>query len=245
MLPGVTNGAGQALLGLNHTTGEVVWKGQDDAMTHATPVVADIAGQRQVIFFTQSGLASLAASNGKLLWRHKFPFSVSTAASPVVSGDIVYCSAGYGVGSSAVRVKTSGDSWEASELWRSNGNKICNHWSTPVVSGKHLYGMFSFKEYGSGPLKCVELETGKEVWAQAGFGPGNVILVDGNLLALSDAGEMVLVKPEVKAYHELARAKAVEGKCWSTPVVSNGKILVRSTKEGAAFQVGSAMSRKN
>ena len=144
-----------------------------------------------------------------------------------------------------VRVKKSGASWDAAELWRLTGNKICNHWSTPVVVGKHLFGMFSFKEYGSGPMKCVELETGKEIWAQGGFGPGNLILVDGTLLALSDAGELVLVKADPQSYTELARAKAIEGKCWSTPVVSHGKILVRSTKEGAAFRVGAAMSRKN
>ncbi|MBL9167586.1 MAG: PQQ-binding-like beta-propeller repeat protein [Verrucomicrobiales bacterium] len=238
-------GAGQALLGLNRLTGDVVWKGQDDLMTHATPVVTEIAGDRQVIFFTQSGLVSVVPSTGKVLWRHKFPFSVSTAASPVVSGDIVYCSAGYGVGSSAVRVKKAGDTWSATELWRLTGNKICNHWSTPVLYGKHLYGMFSFKEYGSGPMKCVEIETGKEVWAQAGFGPGNLILVDGALLALSDAGDLVLVKPDPSGYSELARTKAVEGKCWSTPVVSHGKILVRSTKEGAAFSVGASLSRKD
>lgn len=236
-------GAGQALLGLSRLTGDVVWKGQDDVMTHATPVIANIGGQRQVIFFTQSGLASLGTSDGKLLWRYKFPFSVSTAASPIVSGDIVYCSAGYGVGSAAVRVKNGGDAWSATEMWRQTGNKICNHWSTPVVQGKHLYGMFSFKEYGSGPLKCVELETGKEVWSQGGFGPGNVILVDGNILALSDSGQLVLVKAQPNAYQELARTRAIEGKCWSTPVVSHGKILVRSTKEGAAFRVGPSLSR--
>lgn len=237
-------GAGQALLGLNRMTGEVVWKGQDDVMTHATPIVTDIAGQRQVIFFTQSGLVALAPKSGQVLWRHKFPFSVSTAASPVVSGDIVYCSAGYGVGSTAVRLKKDGDRWEATEMWRLTGNKICNHWSTPVVVGKYLYGMFSFKEYGSGPMKCVELETGKEMWAKPGFGPGNLILVDGTLLALSDAGELVLVKADPKGYSELARTKAVDGKCWSTPVVSHGKILVRSTKEGAAFRAAGSLSRR-
>lgn len=230
-------GPGQALLAIHKKSGQPAWQGQDDRMTHATPAVATILGQKQVIFFTQSGLVSLDTKSGTLLWRHKFPYNVSTAAAPVVSGNIVYCSAGYGVGSSAAQITKTGTAWTATELWRLTGNKICNHWSTPVALNGYLYGMFSFKEYGKGSVKCVELATGAEKWAQPGFGPGNVTLVDGHLLALSDSGELVLVKPEPSGYKELARMKAVQGKCWSTPVVSNGRVLVRSTKEGAAFVI--------
>ena len=52
--------------------------------------------------------------------------------------------------------------------------------------------MFQFKEYGDGPLKCVELATGKIKWSQSGYGPGGVVLVDGHLIATSDTGEVVI-----------------------------------------------------
>ena len=129
-------GPGQALLAIHKKSGQPAWQGQDDRMTHATPAVATILGQKQVIFFTQSGLVSLDTKSGTLLWRHKFPYNVSTAAAPVVSGNIVYCSAGYGVGSSAAQITKTGTAWTATELWRLTGNKICNHWSTPVEIGR-------------------------------------------------------------------------------------------------------------
>ena len=70
---------------------------------------------------------------GKELWRYNFNYSTSTAASPVVSGDIVYCSAGYGVGAGAARITKSGDTFTATEIYRMRGNKpLANHWSTPV-----------------------------------------------------------------------------------------------------------------
>ena len=78
---------------------------------------------------------------------------------------------------------------------------------------------------------------GKIKWEQEGFGAGNIILVDGNLLALTDFGELVLVAGNSTGYKELARAKAVAGKCWSTPVVSGGRIYARSTKEAACLEV--------
>jgi outer membrane protein assembly factor BamB len=101
----------------------------------------------------------------------------------------------------------------------------------------YLYGMFSFKKYGVGPLKCVELATGKVVWEQPGFGAGNVILVGDKLVALADNGTLVVAEATPAAYKEVSRTKAVAGKCWSTPALSDGRIYVRSTKEGACLDV--------
>jgi outer membrane protein assembly factor BamB len=231
-------GAGQSLLAIDKKTGKVVWKTGDDKITHATPVVATILGEKQVIFFTQKGLVSVTPDAGKELWRYPFRYSTSTAASPVVCGDIVYCSAGYDVGGGACKIAKSGNGFTATEIWRTPGNKaVPNHWSTPVYKDGYLYGMFSFKRYGVGPLKCVEAASGKIMWEQKGFGAGQVILAGGKVLALADDGELVVVDPDSSAYKEVSRFQAITGKCWSTPALSDGHIYVRSTKEGACFDV--------
>ena len=121
----------------------------------------------------QSGLIALAAETGELAWTSQFPFSVSTAASPVSSGNQIFCSAGYGVGAGLFSVNGSK---EAEEVWF-KPNELMNHWSTPVVHDGHLYGIFEFKKYGRAPLQCVELSTGEIKWSHSGFGPGNCILV--------------------------------------------------------------------
>lgn len=231
-------GAGQSLLAFNKADGAVAWKAFDETMTHATPTAATLHGQRQVIFFVKSGLLALDPESGKELWRYAFPFRISTAASPVVAGDIVYCSAGYGVGAGAVKVTKNGGQFAATEIYRFQGDKpLANHWSTPVLHEGHLYGMFQFKEYGSGPVKCVEVATGKVKWEQPGFGPGHVVLVDGHVLALGDAGQLVLIKATPDKYQEVARADVLEGKCWTTPVVSGGRVYARSTKEAVCLDL--------
>ena len=230
-------GPDQSLLAVNKKTGAVVWKALDEIITHATPLVTTILGERQVIFFAKSGLVAVAAKDGKLRWKFPFGFNVSTAISPVASGDIVYCSAGYDVGGGACKITKDGDVFVATKLYKIPGNRdIANHWSTPICQDGYLYGMFSFKKFGSGPLKCVELATGKVMWEENGFGAGNVTLVNGQLLALTDFGELVVVAATPTAYKELARAKVVTGKCWSTPAFSNGRIYVRSTKEGVCLE---------
>ena len=57
------------------------------------------------------------------------------------------------------------------------------------------------------------------------------------LLALTDAGQLVVVKATPEAYQEVTRAKVLEGKCWSTPALSDGRLYVRSTKEGACLNL--------
>lgn len=231
-------GKEQSFLAIHKKTGQVAWKSGSEQITHATPVVDTVLGQKQVIFFVQSGLVSLNPDTGKELWRYPFRYSTSTAASPVVCGDIVYCSAGYDVGGGACKITKNGDAFTAKEIWRTPGNKqVPNHWSTPVYKDGYLYGMFSFKRYGVGPVKCVEVATGKVMWDQPGFGAGNVILAHDKLLALADNGELVAIDPVPTGYKEICRTQAVTGKCWSTPALNDGKVYVRSVKEGACLDL--------
>jgi len=229
-------GQGQALLALNKATGEVKWKGEDDKMTHATPVLADILGVHQCIFFTQTGLVAVNPQTGKVLWRGEHPYKVSTAASPVVWQDIVYCSSGYGVGASCFKITKSGDALKAERIWRRE-NECFNHWSTPVVKDGYLYGMFSFKEYGAGPLACVDIRTGQDKWKTPGFGPGQVILAGDKVIALSDKGEVVVVEANPETYTELKRQDVLEGKVWSYPVLAGDHLFARSTKEGVCLEL--------
>jgi outer membrane protein assembly factor BamB len=233
-------GDGQAFLAFTKKDGKLVWKSGNDKPTHASPVPATIHGVRQIIFFTQSGLVSTEAATGNILWQHPFPFKTSTASDPVVWNDIVYCSAGYGVGGGACKISKNGNQFSAKELWRHEGGTV-NHWTTPVCKEGYLYGIFGFKEFGRAPLNCVEIATGKEMWSQPGFGSGGAtILVGGtHVLVQGDKGPLVLVEATPKGYNELARAQPLGGKCWTMPVVSGGRIFARNTKEGVCLDVAS------
>ncbi|MGO9110035.1 MAG: PQQ-binding-like beta-propeller repeat protein [Thermoguttaceae bacterium] len=231
-------GPGESLLGLNKNTGAIVWKTGDERMTYSTPVVTTIHDQRQVIFFTQSGLVSVDTKNGKLLWKFPFPFKVATAISPVVSDDIVFVSAGYSVGSAACRIGKQDGRFTATKLWSHSGNEpVANHWSTPVCKDGYLYGMFGYRAFKTGPMKCVEIATGKVKWSHPGFGQGNVILVGNRLVAMAEDGNLVIVEAAPDAYKEIARTKAFDDKCWTTPAFADGKIYVRSISHGMCFDV--------
>ena len=229
-------GPGQSLLALNKKTGQVAWKTGNEVMTHATPTLATLHGVRQVIFFVKSGLVAVTPADGKELWRFPFTFKVASAINPVVADDIIYCANGYDIGGGACKVTKNGDKFSAEKLWFVEGNKqAATIWSTPVAKDGYLYGMFGPKKFGVGPLKCIEAKSGDVKWEHPGYGTGNLILVGKTLVALADDGHLALVEATPAAYKEIARVKAVTGKCWSTPAFSDGHIYVRSTKEGACL----------
>ena len=244
---------GQSFLAFDKATGKLAWKNGKEKITHASPAPATIHGVRQIIFFAQSGLVSVDVKSGMELWRYKFPFSVSTASTPIVGGkdgDVVYCSAGYGVGAGACRIVKLGDRLLAREIYRQRGDEHAFHWTTPVHRDGYLYGIWGFKQFSggenAGQLKCMDIATGKFTWAQTGSGfgsGGGTVLAGDHLVVQADDGRIALVEADPQSYKLAAEARPLRGKAWTMAVVSNGKVFARTDKEGVCLDLGPATER--
>ena len=238
------NAGADSMMAIRKTDGSEVWRRHSYRMTYGTPVATTLHGVRQIIFYTASGLVSVVPETGDILWRYSTadgcPYaSTATAASPVVAGDIVYCSAGYAEGAGAVRVTKAGSTFTATPIWRKDG-ELENHWSTPVHHNGYLYGIYG--HYSTGVLKCVDPATGDEMWSgPQEFNTGGILLVGEQLLLLNEAGELVLVVPSPARYTELARVTVLGGKSWNAPAISNGRIYARSTTEAVCIDVDVSM----
>ncbi len=226
--------------------GSLAWRSQNEWATHSTPVVATIQGVRQVIFATKTGLVSLNSTNGAFLWKFTYPFaaitdSIAMGAGPVVHSNIVYCTAPYSRGGVAAQVTLTDGTWAVQQLSR-NYNHV-SYWVTPVCFQGYVYSLVGNTSFTTAPLKCIELSTGQEMWSEPYFGQGGLILVNTNLLVLTETGELVLVRPNPSSYVELARYQAFQfsssahGKCWNSPAFSDGRIYARSTRGGVCLNV--------
>ena len=193
-----------------------------------------------MIFFAQSGLVSVTPDKGDVLWRYPFSYSTSTAASPVVADDIVYCSAAYGVGAGAVRVTKNGTTVSADEIWRTPGANM-NHWATPVHHEGFLYGVYG-QSLGLASVHRIGHRNGEMATERCGLRWRS--LRERSSPGFDRSRGLVLVKPDSSAYTEVTRFKAVTGKCWNVPAISEGRIYVRSTTEAAAYDVSVAVAPK-
>ncbi|GAG26138.1 unnamed protein product, partial [marine sediment metagenome] len=46
---------------------------------------------------------------------------------------------------------------------------------------------------------------------------------------LSDRGKLVIAKAQATGFEQLAGKQILRGKCWTTPVLSGGRIYARNT----------------
>ncbi len=222
----VGSAQGASIVAFQKTTGEVMWKSQDDQTAYAAPIIATVGGVRQFITFTSEALFGLDPADGKLLWRTPAVTRLGrNVTTPNVWRDLVIV-ASHQLGLVATRVTKDG----ASEAWVNK--KLTINFSSPVVVGDHLYGLGPAKN-----LICVEAASGKVAWEKAalthtdGSRAEAAFLVMGkNILALTDGGELVLFAADPSACKELGRTQAC-GLTWCNPAYADGRLYLRDAKE--------------
>jgi outer membrane protein assembly factor BamB len=107
------------------------------------------------------------------------------------------------------------------------GKALACYTAAPVLIGNHLYGVGR-----PGLLKCVDWTTGREAWAERGFGDfGSVIAADGLLLVqASGSGRLAVAKADPAGYDELRSAPVFTGRAdtFTPPALANGRVYCRS-----------------
>jgi outer membrane protein assembly factor BamB len=208
---------GAAGAALNKTTGKVVWSSGDDEAGYATAVPFNEGGQRAVALAIKQDVVALGVKDGKELWR--FPWKTEydvNAADPVLAGSKVFISSGYNHGGGVFDVSTQ----PATKIWENKNMR--NHFNSCVLWQGHLYGV------DENQLRCLVFDTGEVKWSEKSVGKGSLMMADGKLIVLSEKGELMVAEATPAAFKPLSRAQVLGGKCWTTPVLANGKIYCRN-----------------
>ena len=189
----IPGGKGAGVVALNKRTGQLVWKTGGDRPAYATPVPITVAGQKQIVFFTASGLLATNPENGKELWRvpWKTDFDCNNCTPLPIGKDLLFVTSGESVG--CAMLKLSGTGPEV--LWESKGKKsvMMNYWANSIAFEGHLYGVSGDCPSGASgekkfALNCVDLNTGELKWSQKNFGKAAIIFVDGHLYMTAEKG---------------------------------------------------------
>jgi outer membrane protein assembly factor BamB len=222
------------LAALNKKTGQVIWKAQvpgGDGAGYASIVVTKAAGVRQYVQLLGRGIVGVAAKDGKFLWRYnKIANGTANIPTPIVKGDLVFCSTGYGQGSALLKLVPKGKGVEAREVYYLPGNKLQNHHGGLIRVGDYIYGGHG---HNAGLPFCLELKSGKMVWGPergAGSGSAAVVYADGNVYFRYENGLMALVGASPKGY-KLKGTFRIPHKggapSWSHPVIAGKKLFLR------------------
>jgi outer membrane protein assembly factor BamB len=225
--------AGKSLVAYDKYDGKLVWSAGDDASSYASPTLMTLCGVPQIVMVNATQTSGHDPADGHILWQHAWPESGAASpnvAQPIsVGNDQILLTKGYGVGSALWQIKRDGDKWTVEPLWKNNNLKT--KMTNAVVHDGYAYGL------DEGTLCCLEVATGKKMWKRTRFGHGQVLLVGDLLLVQSEAGELAVVEASPKKYEELARMTVVDGQSWNYPALSGHKLLVRTDKEVACYEL--------
>lgn len=223
-------GRSASVVALNKADGKLIWKSGEGGPAYASPIAVTVGGVRQAIAFSSSAVMGLDPKTGKVYWT--FPWTTrfdANIATPLLAGDHLFISTGYGTGCALLKLSAEGGVPKASEVYRNKEMK--NHFNSSVAFQDHVYG------FDDAALKCLELKTGRAKWEQQGFAKGSLLLADGHLIILGERGDLAMAKAAPDGYEEKSRMKVFNTKTWTMPTLAGGKLYLRDEKEIVCLQL--------
>jgi outer membrane protein assembly factor BamB len=231
----------------NIDTGKLAWKAGSGNAGYSSPILATLAGRRQVVVFNASGASGLDPQTGSELWNYEFPteYDCNTATPVILNETQLLISAGENHGAVILELSADGNSLTAKEIWQSLGkdSQLRAEWQTPVVHEGHVYALDN--SGSAGPitnLVCVRLSDHKTVWQKPRFGKSNLILADGRLWLTNMDGEVILIAASPAGFKELGRMPVLQT-TRQAPSLANGLLYVRDDEHIVCLQVSAGGKR--
>jgi outer membrane protein assembly factor BamB len=226
---------GRAVIAFDRETGKQVWTVGSTQAAYASPMLATLAGRRQILIFDAVRLASHDVAKGEELWRYEWKTAndINVAQPVLLPDDRVFITSAYGHGCAMLKVSEVNGQFSIKEVWSNTPNAAMHcKFSSPVFYQGYLYGL------DDGRLVCVDAEKGKRQWKEKDYGHGQLLLARDKLVILSETGELAIVAADPKAFRELGKIKVLKGeKTWNYHAMVGNRVFVRNHIEMACYEL--------
>jgi len=209
---------------LDKATGKEIWRSKKYKPAYGSPIAFQYKNKIYLATLKTDGLVILDAQTGKTVafqdWRTSFRTNSTT---PIIIGNKIFISTGYQRGCALFEFTGNG-------LKQIYTNKnLSNHMNNSVVLGDFVYG-FDGNTHGRVPkqIVCMRLADGAVQWRKEGYLCGSLMAVQNQLLILGEKGKLALGPASPKGFTPTAEAQILQGRCWTVPVLSNGRIYARN-----------------
>lgn len=199
--------------------------GESDSASYASPILCTLGGRRHIVSCSLRHMFGVDAENGQLQWTRPLPTRyLVIAATPVLVGDAVFCTAPDTENGGLYRLRIEDHSVGVEKLWSA---PIDTCQGGLVYADGVLYGAWYRREKQWGGL---DARTGEARCLAKDLAMGPVLYADGRLYCLSQQGEMALVKPTPTAFEYAGRFSLVSERttdAWTHPVILDGRLYLR------------------
>jgi outer membrane protein assembly factor BamB len=227
--------AGGVGTALDSNTGRIVWSNGTNATGYASPVLMRLGGMDSVLIFAAQHLIALDPRTGFERWRYPWKTDWDTNNSdPVVYDDSIFLSS-FTRGGALLSLKSG----TPETLY--DAKTVCNNLSPGVLLARYYY-VFSGEAKKDTELRCLDLPSGQLKWSVKDPSFGSFLSTKGNLLVLTEKGDLVAFATNTKGQVKMsaagampqpqpvARTKVLNGTCWTPPSLANGLLYVRNAK---------------
>ncbi len=234
-------GPDAAVVACRADTGEDVWRAGNDSVGYSSPMVTTIAGRKVIVLFTAEALTGWNLTDGRELFSYPWPTAYGlNPSTPILfrtrQGEkvrhYVFISSGYNQGCALLHLRPRDDGTLAVEAVY-QGDQLCSHFGSPVRIGDYLYG------FDESRLVGLDLRTGKVKWRRSGFRKGALCALGDHLVVFGEDGEIGIgPASREREFTPSLGGRVFRGRrCWTMPVVAQGRLLVRSEETGVCIDL--------
>ena len=209
------------LTAFDANTGDVKWTAGESGF-FASPLIADLAGTRQVVTVTGKNVIGVSITDGGVLWQHPWPGG-NGGTMPVLHGETVIVS-GHQQGVTAFKPSMRDGQWKTETLWETKD--VSMYISNPVVIADTLFGL-SHRE--SGQFFALDAATGKVLWLGQPREAKNtaVVKADDLLFLLNDDAQLIVARSSRTGFEPLKRYTVADSATWAQPAISGNRVFVK------------------
>lgn len=232
---GPATGKKVSLAAFDSNTGDLVWEAGDRQVGYSSPVLATLAGKRQIVSVNENNVSGHDAKTGKILWEFDWAGHSNGDANvsnpQILSENRLLFSKHYGKGSAMVKLSQGSDAGMIpAEIWSHEG-LLKTKFTNAIVHRGFAYAL------SDGVLECVDIAKGKRRWKRGRYGQGQILLVGNVILVQAESGEVAMVDASPKKFRELSRFQAIDGQTWNNLCLYGDLLLVRNAEEAACYRL--------
>ncbi|MCB1061948.1 MAG: PQQ-binding-like beta-propeller repeat protein [Verrucomicrobiae bacterium] len=219
--------AGESGLALKKSDGSLVWQSDEKtAAGYSVPQLFEREGKDLALFSNKDGYTCVDPTNGEVKWfyKHKTRYGVN-ATEPIVIGDQLFIATGYGKGAALLNWGGTGD---PEEIWRSRD--LANQMNPSLLIDGFLYGIHGDEGKDGSGLKCLVMASGETKWLDESVAHGAATAADGKLIVITESGELQIGAASPDGFKPTFKQSVLSPKCWTIPVLANGRIYCRNSK---------------
>jgi hypothetical protein len=204
-------------------------------VSYASPVVIDVDGHTQLVYFAADEIVGLDPADGTRLWGYPVVNQYRNHATDPGwgPGNLLWVATQLDGGTRALRLAHGPDGATVEQVWES-GKISVHHWNT-LRLGDMVYAAIGSN---AAIVAGIDVRSGEILWRERGFEQARFVHAGEHTILLDGEGHLALVDLTPEGMSVRSQARILESKTWTVPTLVGTRLYVRDDERIMALELG-------